>query len=189
MINHCVQFDRKPSGADIVSAPVEAAPATVLDQDPMNPVLDAAPPVQQSSMAVEKLLAEISQGIASLHSRHSEIAGELQIFSVRLAIKVVEKIIGNAESIQTQRLEHLLAEAIAKSEPAVCIYLNPADQPKLESCLETISSTHRELNVLTDEALEAGECRVDFGSYDLTSNLVQQVDEMEHRLLEVISHD
>ena len=185
MINHCVQFDHPLSNAELVSS-VNAPPKSRDQQATIQPS-GSTPIDSSSSEAIEELLADISLGIEKLHSRHSDVVRELQAFSVRLAVRVVEKLVGSAESIQTQRLELLLSEAINRTEPALCIYLSSEDVPKLECWLA--NNSHPNLQVLPDDEVEAGECRVDFAAYELTSNVAKHVEEMEHRLLEVISDD
>lgn len=108
--------------------------------------------------------------------------------SVQLAGIIVRKIVGNCESLNTERLEHLLDEALAKTDPLICVRVNPADQSRMHAAIAGVSAAHQPLEIIADESIATGECRCEYAGFELTSDLARHVESIEHRLLEVI-HD
>jgi flagellar biosynthesis/type III secretory pathway protein FliH len=187
MINLTLQFDRPLFAVQLVS-PTSAGGGLLTGE----PVGTSIRPDDDRSDAdldeIEELLTQISSDVKQLQGRHTENLQRLKTMSVELAIMMVRKIVGSSEDIQTQRMEQLLVEALNRTEPAVGIHLHPQDLTRLEFITAKNASLGlRTLNVVADESIEAGECRIDYATYELTSSLAQQIEEFEHRLMEVVN--
>lgn len=187
MKNYTLQFDRPLVAVQLVS------PATVegglLTGDPVGTsIRPGDDPSDADLEKIEELLTQISSDVKQLQGQHTENLQRLKTMSVELAIMMVRKIVGSSADIQTQRMVQLLGEALNRTEPAVGIHLHPQDLTKLEFITAKNASLDLQtLNVVADESIEAGECRIDYATYELTSSLAQQIEEIEQRLMEVVN--
>jgi flagellar biosynthesis/type III secretory pathway protein FliH len=197
MIVHSVKFDRAVINAHVSSrfavrddnaaergtrgpAAIPAATGTKKAKE-----LELAEPRAESPAIVE-LLGKISQGIENVQIQTEPLVKEMQSLSIRLATMIVDKLVGSSEWLPTRRLEHLLTDAFHRAENVVAVYVNPRDRDSLIPYLKDELQTSVE--VKSDETILPGECRIEFSSHELISNLEYQMTEIRQRLLEVI-HD
>lgn len=181
---HNVKFDRPFSNAVLCSAAEVAALDATSTQNSA-----AAASTLAAHEAIEKILIGIAQQVQTLQSQHQINLDQVTTTSVQLAGIIVKKLLSNSDVIKADRLEQLIKEALNRPEPVASIRLHPEDHSKLSSFIENISVQGQSLNVAADESVGAGECRVDYPGFELASNLAQQIEDIEHRLMEAINDE
>jgi flagellar biosynthesis/type III secretory pathway protein FliH len=133
------------------------------------------------------LLAQIATGIEEAHQQTADAVSGLSELAVKFAMVITAKIIGSSEAIEQQRLVQMLNEAINQPETAVAIYVHPNQVSAIEVELaEQLKDGKTLLAPATDLAI--GECRVEYASHELVSNLTHQFSQIEIELLDVIGH-
>ena len=186
MKNYILQFNRPLSAVRLVSP--DNGGVGWLNEDPVGTAIQPGNDrSEEDCKEVEELLTRISSDVTQLQFQHSENLQRLKTMSVELAIMIVKKLVGGSELIQTRRLQQLLAEALNRTEPAVGIHLHPQERTRLDFIAAKASIDLQTLNVVGDDSIEAGEFRIDYATYELTSSLALQFEEIEHRLMEVIN--
>lgn len=186
MKNYILQFDRSLSSVRLVSP--DNGEVGLSKEDPVGTSIRPGNNRSDGNYKeIEELLTRISSDVKHLQFQHSENLQRLKMMSVELAIMIVKKLVGGSELIQTRRLEQLLVEALNRTEPAVGIHLHPQELTRLDFIAAKASIDLQTLNVVGDDSIEAGEFRIDYATYELTSSLAQQFEEIEHRLMEVIN--
>lgn len=198
MIVHSVKFDRRIANAALVSGiavrggtigepgshDLQGSSVTIGESDiPEGELVEE----QAETAAVVELLNKISLGVANVQLQTEPLVKEMQTLSIRLATMIVKKILGSSEMLQAKRLECLIADAFQRAESVVAVYINPLDCVGLVSCQDDELMTN--VAIKSDETISQGECRIEFASHELISNLEYQMTEIEHRLLEVVHDD
>ena len=133
------------------------------------------------SERIGALLENIHSAIESLNVQSNEVAREARLFAIRLASTIVKTVFGNSDDEKIQRIEHLLSEAMDATEPVLKVFVNGVDRNKLES-VDAISKSGILLEC--DESIQAGECRVEFATHELVSDLEEQLASIEQHLLD-----
>ncbi len=143
--------------------------------------------LKQTGNATE-LLSRIAEKLANVKLKTDPVAQELGSLAIALAKMMIEKLVGSSDELQAKRLSLVLLEALSRPEPAIGVYVHPTNLAATKTQLQS-NNELRELQLLADESLTPGECRVDFDTHSLVSSLEQQLDEIEARLLELIDND
>jgi flagellar biosynthesis/type III secretory pathway protein FliH len=151
--------------AEIVAAEKAAA---------ANPQPDEIPPIE--------ILNKIASRVDQLGSKTNE---EVAALAISLARIIVEQLIGSSAEMPEQRLTQILQETMAAPQPAVGVYVNSSNLDFVSRQLEENSSSSG-LKLAVDNSIAVGECRVEYESYDLISNIENQLDEIESHLAEII---
>jgi len=192
MIVHSVKFERPISGASLVDCLTQ--PDRALDSCASSANDDSSPgsaststgedsQAQANSETIEKLLSEISCGINDLQSQTGKWVDQFQALSIRLASMIVSQLVDSSETVRVERVKNLLNEVLNRPETPLAAFVHPEDFSKLQGYLKSV-----ELDVQPDASVDIGECRVDYPSHELVSDLRQQLEQIEDRLGEVL-HD
>lgn len=183
MIVHAVQFDRPIAnawlGEDFDSSTPGARPAAATHS------VNASEERSQSQSAfkaIERLLNEIACGVSRLETQTTQCKSELQALSIGLATMIVTELVGSSDAIRIARVEKLLSESLDRAQTPIAAFVHPDDFLQLGEYLESL-----ELDVRSDPSVATGECRVEFQSYDLVSNLQHQLQQIEDGLREVLN--
>ncbi len=131
---------------------------------------------------------------AMLHDLKAQIDDRLEKAArpmVQLSIRIAEKIIGEEldadgkkEKILVNRIKELV-EKVTHSK-SLTIYVNPKQlnwvctSPELES---VIFPPHAEVNFVSSDRLEPGECLIELDDYFLEGDLISQLNHIEEQLL------
>lgn len=142
----------------------------------------------ETSEDVTQLLSRIADGLAAAKLKTDPVARELGSLAIALAKMMVKKLVGNSDELQAKRLSQVLLEALSRPEPAIGVFINPANLTAIRSHMQNNDSLQG-IQLHADETLHSGECRVDFDTHSLVSSLEQQMDEIESRLQELIDND
>ena len=172
MIRHVVKFASRPR--DIVLLEPQAAepvPEVV-------PEVPAAPPVPTG-----EILSKIADGVQQIGVRSNE---EVLSLAVPLARMIVERLVGTSAELTDDRLRCVLDDAINRPESPVGIYLNSQNVDFVSNHLKE-NPACQGVQLLVDNTVQLGECRVEFKDYDLVSNIESQLDEIEAHLAELIN--
>ncbi len=177
MIEHHVQFNRQIKNCRFTDRSAPVTPA-------VNPIT-----AEVASTAINErmngLLENIATGIDSIDLKTSEFADEVVSLSISLSRIIVENLVGESQELKEKRLTKILSEALARPETPVGVYVNPIN---LESIKKKISedTNAEEISFQIDDSIEPGECRVEFDTYELLSQMETQLDEIQAGLTEII---
>ncbi len=186
MNTHILKFDRPLSDVAVhgdslgnssehIDSAIESVAAPDMAEELEKASLDAA--------RVEALLERIGSAIENLNIQSDDLAKEARAFAIRLAASIVKNVFGNSDEAKFQRLEHLLSGVMNHSEPIVRVFVNDVDKSKLESS-EAVSDSAFPIEL--DESVQAGECRIEFSTHELVSDLESQLIGIEQNLLDVV---
>lgn len=203
MITETVKFDRPITNAWLVSD----LSGTTTGSRPPAPERVPVPPSEISESAdsstsdhsqadheqyeakeSNRLLEEISVGIQNLQLQSDPLVREFQMLAVRLATRIVKKVVGSSDGMKSERLMSLLDEAMRRPEPAVYAFVHPDFESKIRDWLQRESTPKPVLEIRIDDSLERGECRVGYATYELISNVESQLAQIEERLMEVVDN-
>lgn len=134
------------------------------------------------------VLTKIAEALQNIELKLEPIAKELSAIAIGLAKMMVEKMVGESDELQAKRLSLVLLKTLSQAEPVLGIYLNPHNLHAVEKQSDWDSGSHK-VELLADDNVPKGECRVEFDSHDLVSSLECQLDEVEARLQELLDED
>lgn len=173
MIHHSVKFRRK------------LIAATLLDQNAVS-LVDAS---KQATVVAEPVLAppEVLLGkIASAMQRIEQQNNNDDVVALAIALSrvIVEKLIGSSADLQEQRLYRIIQETQFGAENVVGVHLHPNNIGFVSTQLKADPNGSK-VNLVPDESIAVGECRVEFKDYDLISSIEQQLDQIEKHIAEL----
>ncbi|MFK7765615.1 MAG: FliH/SctL family protein [Mariniblastus sp.] len=200
MNTHILKFDRPLSNACAGSRSVgqkvtsSAAKTNSNANSEVNPESNSqsrSAPVPQPTIAenttpdphrVEKLLEQIAASVANFGIQSDSLVKETRTFAIKLASSMVQSVFGNSHEAKIQRLERLLGEAMKTPEQVLKVLLTAEDKAALESSgvLESLP-----FEIKCDPSVGAGECRIEFSTHELVSDLETQLKGIERSLLDV----
>ena len=172
MIRHVVKFPTRPREIVLLEPQVAVAAAEVIPEIPKTPVVPTG-----------EILGKIAAGVQQIGVRTNE---EVLSLAVPLARMIVEKLIGTSAELTDDRLRCVLDDAIKRPESPVGVYLNSKNLDLVSNHLQQ-NPACQGLQLLVDDTVQLGECRVEFQDYDLVSNIESQLDEIEAHLAELIN--
>jgi flagellar biosynthesis/type III secretory pathway protein FliH len=175
-----IKLERPLVGAEIVS------PGD-LDARPTQPAQSALSSATTNQVETDQLIKSIQAAVESVQSQSQHSKQQLAAASVQIASIVMQRVIGNNETLAADRLEQLILEALDRPDAPVSLQLNPQDVSIVEPMIEKIGLPTNQLELKEDQTVPKGECRFNYDGYALTSNLAKQLESIEDRLLEVIN--
>lgn len=190
MIIHTVKFERPVAGASLVVAPGTSVGRSDANANPEpataghDAQAQAHPGRSADPEAVALLIKKLVAGVNQVHTQSDKWVGEVRRLSVRLAKMIVAHVVGSSEEMRTERLESLLQASLVRPEPPIAAFVHPEDLGNIQDLLESSG-----LDLQPDSSLRLGECRVEYSSHELISNLQLQLDQIEDRLAEVFKDD
>lgn len=172
-------LDRRLTGVTVIHHSSNATQST------------AAPTVipagHQATDVDSELMANIFSSIEKAHLQTSDAISGLSELAVRFAMAITAKVIGTTEGLEQKRIELMLNEALLRPEPAVAIFVHPNRVTAIREALAEQLSAGK-TRVEADPEVPAAECRVEFASHDLVSNLTHQFAQIEIEILDIIGH-
>lgn len=179
----------EPLAAGLVELPprVEAK----RDEEPAVP-----PPPSEELLQLQQQFRELEQQVATkvdqigqkldaLTSLQQVQQSELRQLALRLAMLVTRTIMKQLTQETEQRLEHLVNEGLSQmpGAEAVTVRLHPSQCDRLAYHFDELS-IRRKLRFLPDSALPPGEVTLEHPLFSLTSDLGEQLNQMEQALRE-----
>lgn len=140
-----------------------------------------------SSEDIGSLLSKIATELETRKLDAEPITRELGTIAISLAKMITQKVVGNSESLQTERLEKIVSETLSQAAPVTCIYVNPGNHDAIHAHFQSCDGL-RDVELRSDANVVNGECRIESGSNSLVSSLDNQLREIEARLLELNDH-
>ena len=174
-----VKLDRPLTGVTVIHPEKDAVkPAAVPTVIPTS-----QPPAVDTS----ELLAQIAAGIDEANQQTNEAISGLSELAIRFAMAITARVIGSSEAIEQQRLELMINEALSRHDTPVAIYLHPS---RMESIQEAMGEQFADGNVsiVSDSSVPNAECRIQYASHELVSNLTHQFSQIEIEILDIIGH-
>ncbi|MFT5300113.1 MAG: flagellar biosynthesis/type III secretory pathway protein FliH [Mariniblastus sp.] len=178
MTTHTLKFNRPLANVEILNA------ASILAHDAE---LERRQSKAKSDSQWEPLLNQISTQLNQIQAQTNASSNQLKTMSVQLAAVIVNRIIGRSDALSIQRLDQLVDEALNRNDTPLRICLHPDDIPNVQSFLENSSQDFDSLSFVPDDSISSGECRCEYDGYELSSNLDEQIETIEDRLLEAVN--
>jgi len=140
---------------------------------------------QQLATSVEKIGRKLDELKAAQQNQQLE----LRQIAVRLAMIATRTVMKQVSQETEQRLEHLVSEGLNQMPglEAVTVRLHPSQCDKLAYHFDELSS-QRKLRFLPDPAVPPGEVTLEHSLFSLTSDLNEQLNQMEQALSEEMLH-
>lgn len=166
--------------------------ASLCDFSQLEQILNEAESRQQrnqlaSTENVSDILSKIASGIAAKKLDTAPVARELGAIAISLAKMMTQKLVGNSEALQTERLTNIISEAMSRPEPIVRILVNPSKLDAIRSHFQECDEL-RDTELKSDANIAAEECRIELDTNSLVSSMENQLHEIESRLLELIDN-
>ena len=173
MIHHSEKFRRK------------LIAATLLDQNAVS-LVDASKQAtvvaEPVSVPPEVLLGKIASAMQRIEQQNNN--DDVVALAIALSRVIVEKLIGSSADLQEQRLYRIIQETQFGAENAVGVHLHPNNIGFVSTQLKADPNGSK-VNLVPDESIAVGECRVEFKDYDLISSIEQQLDQIEKHIAEL----
>lgn len=171
MIQHTVKLKRAITGV------------TLVEQDgDDSTVATIQPTVEPAPAPPELLLGKIASAMERIEQKDN--TQNVIALAIELSRVIVEKMIGGSAELQQQRLYQIIRETEFGPETAVGIHLHPSNLGFVSSQLKT-QPKGAEVNLIADESIGIGECRVEFKDYDYISSIEHQLEHIENQLSEL----
>lgn len=183
----------EPLAVYVIEAPArnETASASAKKSDESNSGEDLR--VRQELARLEQeagtLVRGIDRKLQELQARQETQLAELQQLAVKMAMIATRTVLRQINRETDQRLEQLIAEGLAQIPvgETVTIRLHPSQSERVAYHFES-SNTQRSLRFVGDPAIPAGEVQLESSLFSLTSNLSEQLRQMEAALGEELLH-
>ena len=144
---------------------------------------------QKLEQEVAASVQKIGQSLDELSAAQQSQQHELRQLAVRLAMIATRTVLRQVNQETEQRLEHLVSEGLSQmpGAEAVTIRLHPTQCDKLAYHFDELAS-QRKLRFLPDPAVQPGEVTLEHPLFSLTSDLNEQLNQMEQALNEEMLH-
>lgn len=173
MIHHSVKFKRTVIAATLMDQhAISLANASPQPTAVAQPII--APP--------ELLLGKIASSMQRIEQKNN--TEDVVALAIALSKVIVEKLIGSSADLQEQRLYRIIQETQFGSENAIGVHLHPNNMGFVSTQLKAHPNGAK-VNLVADESIEIGECRVEFKDYDFISSIEHQLDQIENHIAEL----
>jgi|688.fasta_scaffold239898_2 flagellar biosynthesis/type III secretory pathway protein FliH len=144
----------------------------------------------------QQLEQEVAAGVQKIEQKLDELASaqenqklEFRQLAVKLAVIATRTVLKQLNHETEQRLEQLVSEGLSQMPgvEAVTIRLHPTQCDKLAYHFDELSS-QRKLRFLPDPMVRPGEVTLEHPLFSLTSDLNEQLNQMEQALNEEMLH-
>jgi len=145
--------------------------------------------LQQLEQQIAASIQKIGQKLEELSVAQQNQQLELRQLAVRLAMIAARTVMKQLNQETEQRLEQLVSEGLSQMPgvEAVTVRLHPSQCDKLAYHFDELSS-QRKLRFLPDPAVPPGEVTLEHPLFSLTSDLSEQLNQMEQALSEEMLH-
>lgn len=129
----------------------------------------------------------IEESVLRIRTTIESQQNQIETFALAFATEFVRTVLGTVDELIQQRLERAVSLALedVDSELPPKVFVHPSCLQHIQAWLS--SNTEFEIEVLPDEALIAGDCRVEFGNEGLLASLDSQLELIQTKLLRSIS--
>lgn len=145
--------------------------------------------LQQLEQEVVKSVQKIGQKCDELSATQQNHQLELRQLAVRLAMIVTRTVLSEVNQETEKRLKQLVSEGLGQmpGAEAVTVRLHPTQCDKLAYHFDELAS-RRKLHFLADGSVPAGEVVLEHPLFSLTSDLREQLNQIEQALSEELLH-
>ena len=145
--------------------------------------------LQQLEQEVVASVQKIGQKLDELSSAQQNQQFEFRQLAVRLAMIATRTVLKQMNHETEQRLEQLVSEGLGQMPgvESVTVRLHPTQCDKLAYHFDELAS-QRKLRFLSDPMVRPGEVTLEHSLFSLTSDLNEQLNQMEQALNEEMLH-
>lgn len=181
-----------PLAVNLIELPVRESSGTGKEQTARTPS-DEEKRLQQQ---IQQLEQEVAASVQKIEQKLDELASvqqqhrlEFRQLTVKLAVIATRTVLKQLNHETEQRLEQLVSEGLSQMPgvEAVTIRLHPTQCDKLAYHFDELAS-QRKLRFLPDPMVRLGEVTLEHPLFSLTSDLNEQLNQMEQALNEEMLH-
>jgi hypothetical protein len=145
----------------------------------------------QQGAQLSQTLASIGERLEHLEQTRQQCQGEMQQAVVELSISIASRLVHQRLEAGDFGVEELVQQMLARFDPqeSVKIHLHPDDLQLLQQLMEQNDPPWKgraSPEMIADESIERGDCRIDSAEAGLLSKIDLQLSEIRQHLLECL---
>lgn len=194
MPNFTIQFDAPLKSAKAAGAVradhTDAANQSTIAPDDVAAEPVAELPVQPTVAVTPESGTAIEAAIKGVLAELSSQRNHLEATAAKYAVEVVRVFLGSTDELIEQRLQQNILRVLDRPETATAqLFVHSQCRESIQSWIlenSEIQTLEVAIEVLVDDDLEAGDCRIDFGQSGRLAAMEQQLALVESKLQQAI---